>query len=129
VFTPRRSRPAPATVSSVFSSDGEELQTRPDSSGAEDPRVDPAELARLGLPVRVRQASLAPQLRDRAPGADGADRVASAPSPEAARTIMTALQRGWERGRYISGSVTPPPSDTALNTESGGNGADEQSEQ
>jgi signal transduction histidine kinase len=129
VFTPRRSRPAPATVSSAFPSDGEELQTHPDRSGAEDPRVDPAELARLGLPVRVRQASLAPQLRDRAPGTEGADRVASAPSPEAARTIMTALQRGWERGRYISGSVTPPPSDTALNTESGGNGADEQSDQ
>jgi signal transduction histidine kinase len=127
VFTPRRSRQEPATTSSVFSSSGEELETSPDRSGAQDPGVDTAELARLGLPVRVRQASLAPQLRDRAPGTDGADRVASAPSPEAARSIMTALQRGWERGRYISGSVTPP-SDSTLNTESGGNGAEQQSD-
>jgi signal transduction histidine kinase len=123
LFTPRRSRQAPATTSSVFSSVGEELPARPDSSGAQDPPVDPNELARLGLPVRVRQASLAPQLRDRGPGTDGADTVASAPSPEAARSIMTALQRGWERGRYISGSVKPP-SDTTHNSESSGNGAE-----
>jgi len=114
VFTPRRSRPAPATTGdSMFSSDGE------------DPRVDTAELAKLGLPVRVRQASLAPQLRERGPGTDGEDRVASAPSPEAARSIMTALQRGWERGRYISGSVQPP---SESSTESSGNGAEENSD-
>jgi signal transduction histidine kinase len=123
LFTPRRSRQAPAAASSPFSSFGEELPAHPDSSGAQDPAVDTNELARLGLPVRVRQASLAPQLRDRAPGTDGADTVASAPSPEAARSIMTALQRGWERGRYISGSVKPPP-DTTHNSESSGNGAE-----
>ena len=123
LFTPRRSRQAPAATSSAFSSFGEELPAHPDSSGAQDPPVDTNELARLGLPVRVRQASLAPQLRDRAPGTDGADTVASAPSPEAARSIMTALQRGWERGRYISGSVKPP-SDTTNNSESSGNGAE-----
>ncbi len=122
LFTPRRSRQAPAATSSAFSF-GEELPARPDSSGAQDPPVDTNELARLGLPVRVRQASLAPQLRDRAPGTDGADTVASAPSPEAARSIMTALQRGWERGRYISGSVKPP-SDTTHDSESSGNGAE-----
>jgi signal transduction histidine kinase len=114
VFTPRRPRQAPATTSSsVFPSDGE------------DSRVDTAELAKLGLPVRVRQASLAPQLRERGPGGDGGDRVASAPSPEAARSIMTALQRGWERGRYISGSVQPPSDNS---TESSGNGAEQNSD-
>jgi signal transduction histidine kinase len=114
LFTPRRPRQAPATTSSsVFSPDGE------------DSRVDTADLAKLGLPVRVRQASLAPQLRERGPGTDGEDRVASAPSPEAARSIMTALQRGWERGRYISGSVQPP-SDSS--TESSGNGAEQNSD-
>jgi signal transduction histidine kinase len=123
LFTPRRSRQAPAATSSAFSSFGEEPPAHPDSSGAQDPPVDTNELARLGLPVRVRQASLAPQLRDRAPGTDGADAVASAPSPEAARSIMTALQRGWERGRYISGSVKPP-SDTTHNSESSGNDAE-----
>jgi signal transduction histidine kinase len=127
LFTPRRSRQAPTPASSVFSSVGEELPARPGTGGAQDPPVDTDELARLGLPVRVRQASLAPQLRDRAPGTDGGDRAASAPSPEAARSIMTALQRGWERGRYISGSVKPP-SDTTNSSESSGNGADQNSD-
>ncbi len=78
----------------------------------------------MGLPVRVRQASLAPQLREGGmPAADQAEK-ADAPSPEAARSTMTALQRGWERGRYISGA--PVPSfDTAQNAEPSG-GGDEQ---
>jgi len=117
VFTPRRPRQTPATTSSSSSS------TFP--SDGEDSRLDTAELSKLGLPVRVRQASLAPQLRERGPGTDGGDRVASAPSPEAARSIMTALQRGWERGRYISGSVQPPPDNS---TESSGNGAEQNSD-
>jgi signal transduction histidine kinase len=94
VFTPRRPQPAqPAQAT---------------GAGTE-------ELPRLDLPVRVRQASLAPQLRDSDPRGDD-DRVGSSPSPEAARSIMTALQRGWERGRYVSGSMTPPP-DPALDTQ------------
>jgi hypothetical protein len=127
LFTPRRSRQTAAPSSNVFSSASEELPARPGSSGAQDAPVDTDELARLGLPVRVRQASLAPQLRDRVPGTDGEDRAASAPSPEAARNIMTALQRGWERGRYISGSVKPP-TDTTNSSESSGNGADQNSD-
>jgi signal transduction histidine kinase len=53
-----------------------------------------------GLPVRVPQASLAPQLRD--PGAYGDDAVRSDTPPPSAkdfRNSMSALQRGWERGR------------------------------
>nr|WSZ94973.1 nitrate- and nitrite sensing domain-containing protein [Streptomyces sp. NBC_00857] len=56
-----------------------------------------------GLPRRVRQASLAPQLRDAAPD------PASAPAPaanhdterdaEEVRNRMASLQRGWQRGR------------------------------
>ena len=78
----------------------------------------------MGLPIRVRQASLAPQLRDggaarrRRAGADP-----SAPSPEAARSTMTALQRGWERGRYITGAVTPPP-ETTPSPDGDGNGGE-----
>jgi signal transduction histidine kinase len=128
LFTPRRSRQAPATTSSVFTSFDEEPPAHPGSSDAQGQPVDTDELAKLGLPVRVRQASLAPQLRDRPPAADGGDRTASAPSPEAARSIMTALQRGWERGRYISGSVEPPPSDPTSSSESSGNGADQNSD-
>jgi hypothetical protein len=53
-----------------------------------------------GLPRRVKQASLAPQLRDsphRASGGGAGE--AAGPSPEELRKTMTALQRGWQSGR------------------------------
>ncbi len=56
-----------------------------------------------GLPVRVRQANLAPQLRTAStPMATAADEPAAGPSPEAARNTMAALQRGWQRGRSMT---------------------------
>jgi signal transduction histidine kinase len=83
----------------------------------------------MGLPVRVRQASLAPQLRDAGPlAADAADEIPSAPSPEAARNTMTALQRGWERGRSISANPEPL-SETMLNAEPSANGGEQQSDE
>ena len=70
-----------------------------------------------GLPRRVRQASLAPQLRESpprpAPSADpgilsepASDYAPSgqpAPerTPEETRATMSAIQRGWERGRSV----------------------------
>jgi signal transduction histidine kinase len=95
-----------ATTSSLRFSNGPQA---PAGSDGEDPAVSAAELTKMGLPVRVRQASLAPQLRDagRFTSPDPAEEAADAPSPEAARSTMTALQRGWERGRYISGAPVP----------------------
>ncbi len=55
-----------------------------------------------GLPVRVRQASLAPQLRDQ-DGTDASAVEAPPVSAEAARSTLSALQRGWERGRSDTG--------------------------
>lgn len=55
-----------------------------------------------GLPRRIRQASLAPQLRNSpVPDADAVGRAdASAPrSPEHIRAVMASLQEGWQRGR------------------------------
>ena len=50
---------------------------------------DTGELGKLGLPVRVRQASLAPQLRDARPASDSPPaRAAQQASPEAARNTM-----------------------------------------
>jgi hypothetical protein len=105
-----------------------------------------AEASELGLPVRVRQASLAPQLRETQPEESGfvsggfslparrpsvAEPVAHQPddtdvsqstaaptSPEAARDMVSALQRGWLLGRaeagFGSGDDTPePPPDGA----------------
>jgi signal transduction histidine kinase len=65
-----------------------------------------------GLPRRVRQASLAPQLRDTAADA------ATAPvgedfwgrSPEETRSTMTAIQQGWERGRSVFDPSAASPS-------------------
>jgi hypothetical protein len=66
----------------------------------------------MGLPVRVRQASLAPQLRDGGARPGDADADPGAPSPEEVRSTMTALQRGWERGRNVSGTAAPMPETT-----------------
>jgi hypothetical protein len=60
----------------------------------------------LGMPIRVPQASLTPQLRAR-PGTDQqVPRVAEdeapgfgARSPEATRNMLTMMQLGWRRGR------------------------------
>jgi signal transduction histidine kinase len=70
-----------------------------------------------GLPRRVRQASLAPQLRESparaAPAADLGILSEPAPdwsppeqpaperTPEETRATMSAIQRGWERGRSV----------------------------
>jgi HAMP domain len=118
VFTPRHPRAAVAAAgSSSFRFSSDRPPDYPGDSQTTDPRVALTELTETGLPVRVRQASLAPQLRDRGPAAaDPAEKAADTPSPEAARSTMTALQRGWERGRYISGAAVPsfdmaPPPD------------------
>jgi hypothetical protein len=56
-----------------------------------------------GLPRRVRQANLAPQLRDNPPRrtTEPAASAASAggPTPAEIRQTMSALQRGWQEGR------------------------------
>ena len=78
-----------------------------------------------GLPRRVKQASLAPQLRAGPPPRQTT--VASAapsggsmgPSPAEIRQTMSALQRGWQEGRSqrmadrASGSGEPPRAPTA----------------
>src|SRR5207245_882587 len=63
-----------------------------------------------GLPRRVRQASLAPQLREAT-----ADQVAAgsgddfwARSPEDTRSTMTAIQQGAERGRSVFDEPASP---------------------
>jgi signal transduction histidine kinase len=72
-----------------------------------------------GLPVRVRQANLAPQLRKATPAVQpGEDEPA--PSPEAARSTMAALQLGWQRGRSVTEPtepVAPLPGEPAVAAE------------
>jgi signal transduction histidine kinase len=61
-------------------------------------RPAPADQQDGGLPVRVPQAGLAPQLCDQNATDSGA--VQAPPgSAEQVRSTMSAMQRGWERGR------------------------------
>ncbi|HEY7014245.1 MAG TPA: nitrate- and nitrite sensing domain-containing protein [Streptosporangiaceae bacterium] len=53
-------------------------------------------LTENGLPQRIRQQNLAPQLRE--PTAPPPAPTAAPRSPETARNVMTAFQRGWRRG-------------------------------
>ncbi|MGE5135986.1 MAG: nitrate- and nitrite sensing domain-containing protein [Gemmatimonadota bacterium] len=65
-----------------------------------------------GLPRRVRQASLAPQLREGPPPAPGPDPAAAQlRSPEEARAMMAALQQGWQRGREDDDPAGEQPAD------------------
>jgi hypothetical protein len=55
----------------------------------------------MGMPIRVPQASLVPQLRGHRDGGQPGSAAAEpdARSPEATRNMMILMQQGWERGR------------------------------
>ncbi|MFJ5101114.1 nitrate- and nitrite sensing domain-containing protein [Streptomyces sp. NPDC088554] len=75
-----------------------------------------------GLPRRVRQASLAPQLRDITQ-----DRTADSAPPrghderdaDEVRSRMASLQRGWQRGRRQNDADTTGPGETQGTTSEG----------
>ncbi len=82
-----------------------------------DPAATGPDVTELGLPRRVRQASLAPQLRTGLPASHAAyeQELADDRSPEQTRALMSSLQRGWERGRSA-----PPPAPPRIGPEPGG---------
>jgi hypothetical protein len=70
------------------------------------PKPDPVgsdDLIEGELPRRIRQASLAPQLRDSSGHIDTRtdSNSADARSPEEARATVSAIQQGWQRGRSL----------------------------
>ncbi|MFJ4851736.1 nitrate- and nitrite sensing domain-containing protein [Streptomyces sp. NPDC088733] len=114
----------------------------PDVPDAPDSPRAPEAAATGGLPRRVRQASLAPQLRTDTstetpvpaarPTGDGGGRERT---PEEVRDRMASLQRGWERGRadHLDEPDAPRPArpgaapaepggDSATRTTTEGNG-------
>jgi hypothetical protein len=67
--------------------------TGPDSAGSQ-----------LDLPRRLRQASLAPQLRDAPPaGRPGSNGYHDGRSAEEVRDMISSIQRGWRSGRAAAG--------------------------
>ncbi len=102
----------------------------PDDGGGE------ADLDELSLlPRRVRQASLAPQLRETGYAAMPAAEVSADPAPEdiaerspdETRSTITAIQQGWQRGRSLfdaSGKDSDPPASNGGNGSNGDPAAD-----
>ncbi|MEV0441359.1 nitrate- and nitrite sensing domain-containing protein [Streptomyces spectabilis] len=94
------------------------------------PRTVPQDTGRPalgGLPRRVRQANLAPQLkegpgrrteRDTAPAAGGPEER----DADEVRSRMASLQRGWQRGREENAAGDTAPDGTAPGTTSEGDG-------
>jgi signal transduction histidine kinase len=85
----------------------ETIWPAPAAGLAADP-ASTADLSEVLLPRRVRQASLAPQLRESAGRADPApngrpadDEPPGDRSPEEARATIAAIQHGWQRGRSV----------------------------
>ena len=129
LFMPRPPRATAPSPSGSFTPGSEGPPGRRGESDTTDPRATATGLTAMGLPVRVRQASLAPQLRDGGvPPGDAAGDSPDAPSPEAVRNTMTALQRGWERGRHVSGAATPW-SETAPGPGDSGNGGEQRDDE
>jgi hypothetical protein len=98
--------PAPGSVAT-------ESAAGPPDHAATPPQPDPGpafanpDVTKSGLPRRVRQTSLAPELRTSTQHALPPEPdAAGSRSPEQTRTLMTSLQRGWEQGRSAR-----PPSD------------------
>ncbi|MFG1608896.1 nitrate- and nitrite sensing domain-containing protein [Actinoplanes sp. NPDC049265] len=77
------------------------------------PATPPGETTKEGLPKRVRQASLAPQLREAAPEDDDAG-TGTTRTPEEIRSMMSALQRGSTQGRQAATGADPESRPPAL---------------
>ena len=119
--TPARQDPAgPAGLSaaSLTRPGFPEPELRLGAGGFGDASQDTSDLGGAGLPRRIRQASLAPQLRETAaepaPGSSGDDFWTR--SPEDTRSTMSAIQQGWERGRSV---FDPASAGTAPGAENG----------
>ncbi|MGA5559098.1 nitrate- and nitrite sensing domain-containing protein [Streptomyces lavendulocolor] len=128
-----RTHPAPGARSDAAPA-APAAPTTPSGAGAagETPAPDDdATLLLRGLPRRVRQASLAPQLREAARRAAEEDRDTARDADgdtereaEQVRSRMAAMQRGWQRGRRQNAEGTPPagPGVTARGTTPEGDG-------
>ncbi|MFG3142615.1 nitrate- and nitrite sensing domain-containing protein [Streptomyces sp. NPDC048211] len=131
--TADRSSPTEPGRPSAFRTPSGPAEPSPATPSIPGPRSSPSAARSLpdaadtvgGLPRRVRQASLAPQLRE-GPGGSGPDPVDGAEDIERdadeVRNRMASLQRGWQRGRLQNAEDVTGPGDTAQGTTPGGDG-------
>jgi len=96
--------PAPSSVAGGLNADGLVQRRR---VRKQDVEVDLPGKTEDGLPKRVRQASLAPQLR-RPAGSLPDEPTVPLRSPEQMRSIMSALQQGTTRGRLDASRLEIP---------------------
>jgi signal transduction histidine kinase len=81
---------------------GDPLAAGPGTRRGQQPDGPATSGTHLGMPIRVPQASLVPQLRAGRGGpqaAEAADPAVDERSPEVTRNLMDLMQQGWERGR------------------------------
>jgi signal transduction histidine kinase len=102
--TPRRELPAPPRHGAAEERPEPRRQASPRPGGTRPAPGGPVSNGtHLGMPRRVRQASLAPQLKSGPAAESAASSPPPAPpvtrSPEQARSLMAALQTGWQQGR------------------------------
>ncbi|MFF7076967.1 sensor histidine kinase [Streptomyces lavendulae] len=99
---PQGSRPAPVAPLRPRGPGGTGTRTHPASAPAPGPAPALVAAPVAGLPRRVRQASLVPQLREasgeQAPGDARTSEEPPDRSPEQARERMAAFRAGWARG-------------------------------
>ncbi|WP_433228570.1 nitrate- and nitrite sensing domain-containing protein [Micromonospora sp. CA-248260] len=86
-------RPSTPTVAVTGDARTADADADPPSPTVEGPVTD------AGLPVRVRQANLAPELRDPPTGGETGAGAAVRRAPEQVRQMMSAYQSGTRRGR------------------------------
>jgi hypothetical protein len=96
-------RPGPVGQAAPYPADPDGQNGTPLLAAPEAEAPDTAGGTHLGMPIRVPQTSLAPQLR---PGSDSGPQssVREAPeveqrAPEATRDMLMTMQQGWQRGR------------------------------
>jgi signal transduction histidine kinase len=88
------------------SSQGPAAPAAPSAPAYEEPSASPlgGGDGKPSLPRRVRQANLAPQLRDEVEPVS--DTASGERSPEELRTMLSSIQKGWLRGRSDSGETS-----------------------
>jgi len=105
----------PSVLGAPERTDDDPLTSAPGAARRQQASAVASPGSHLGMPIRVPQASLAPQLRDQrdsdqqATGSAGPE--FDARSPEATRSIMILMQQGWERGRVDDLDDPAGPSD------------------